>query len=344
MGVVRTGLTKTVGQSNAQVVNGSLRFSRANSQYLTRTPSTVGNRRTWTISCWIKFSKFSTENDGDYRAMFITANNFNLEFWPKATLRISGSQTGDSFNSLAKYRDTSAWYHLVVACDTTSSSGDDRFKIYMNGVRQANNPSGSGYQGYTAIAQNYETEINNIQAQYIGCYFNLTGFVDLYLSNFYLIDGQALDPSYFGFTDPLTNTWRPKKFNAFNNPNNGTTWSNLTTASSGGFEVSYPKTNLFDGVASNANRANLNTVGASIDIDFSSNPIQVKNTISIWSGKLSLSYSINGGAYVTYSDAVESFKDIPFTGTLTSLSLKRDDEGAGASAIKIDGYILLDGK
>ena len=60
-------------------------------------------------------------------------------------------------------------------------------------------------------------------------------------------------------------------------------------------------------------------------------------------GKASLSYSINGGAYVTYSDAQEAYKDIPFTGTLTSLSLKKSDEGAGASAIKIDGYVLLDG-
>ena len=39
----------------------------------------------------------------------------------------------------------------------------------------------------------------------------------------------------------------------------------------------------------------------------------------------------------------EAYKDIPFTGTLTSLSLKKSDEGAGASAIKIDGYVLLDG-
>ena len=37
-------------------------------------------------------------------------------------------------------------------------------------------------------------------------------FPDYYLSNFYCISGQVLDPSYFGFTDPLTNTWRPKKY------------------------------------------------------------------------------------------------------------------------------------
>jgi hypothetical protein len=33
-------------------------------------------------------------------------------------------------------------------------------------------------------------------------------------SGAYLIDGQALDASYFGYTDPLTNTWRPKKLSS----------------------------------------------------------------------------------------------------------------------------------
>ena len=51
------------------------------------------------------------------------------------------------------------------------------------------------------------------------------------MSQVCLIDGQALEPGNFGFFDPLTNTWKPKKFDSFDNPNNGTTWSNLTTAS-----------------------------------------------------------------------------------------------------------------
>ena len=38
-------------------------------------------------------------------------------------------------------------------------------------------------------------------------------FPDFSLSNFYCIAGQALDfPEYFGFTDPLTGTWKPKKY------------------------------------------------------------------------------------------------------------------------------------
>ena len=32
------------------------------------------------------------------------------------------------------------------------------------------------------------------------------------MSQVYFLDGQALGPEYFGFTDPLTNTWKPKKY------------------------------------------------------------------------------------------------------------------------------------
>ena len=39
-----------------------------------------------------------------------------------------------------------------------------------------------------------------------------TSYVDGLLSNVILIDGLALGPENFGFTDPLTNTWRPKKY------------------------------------------------------------------------------------------------------------------------------------
>ena len=220
------------------------------------------------------------------------------------------------------------------------STAEDRFKLYVNGERV------TSFGTNTNIStQNQQLDWNSATEHNLFMHGDESTPYDGMGAQTYFIDGQALGPENFGFTDPLTNTWKPKKFDirAENNPNNGTTWSNLTTASSGSFEGSFPKTNLFDGVASNSNRANLDTVGASIDIDFSSNPIGVKNTISIWSGKASLSYSINGGAYVTYSDAQEAYKDIPFTGALTSLSLKKSDEGAGASAIKIDGYVLLDG-
>ena len=38
-------------------------------------------------------------------------------------------------------------------------------------------------------------------------------FGDEYLAEYNFIDGQALDPSYFGYSDPTTGVWMPKKFN-----------------------------------------------------------------------------------------------------------------------------------
>ena len=37
-----------------QTIDQSLRFEDGDSPYLLRTPSGTGNRKTWTISCWVK--------------------------------------------------------------------------------------------------------------------------------------------------------------------------------------------------------------------------------------------------------------------------------------------------
>ena len=56
------------------------------------------------------------------------------------------------------------------------------------------------------------------------------------MSQFYFIDGQSLGPENFGYTDPLTGTWRPKKYTgAFTRSsfNNGTNWTQSLSATSG---------------------------------------------------------------------------------------------------------------
>ena len=342
-GAPRAGaLTGLMNQSTAQVIDGSLKFNKDKSQRLQFTPSVSGNRRTWTISYWYKNNNFA--NTGrQFQAGTSDPDFFLLGYHNSGYIQCTEWST-NWFRTGALLRDT-GWYHIVLAWDSSQSTSTERWKFYINGVLQGDWTDSGSHLNYPS--ENAEDAVNKASVVHqLGSNSANSQYTDGAMAQVYFIDGKQLDASYFGFTDPLTNTWKPKKFDirAENNPNNGTTWSNLTTASSGSFEGSFPKTNLFDGIASNSNRANLGTVGASIDIDFSSNPINVKNTISIWSGKANLSYSINGGAYVNYSDAAEAYKDIPFTGTLTSLSLKKSDEGAGASAIKIDGYILLDGK
>ena len=107
------------------------------------------------------------------------------------------------------FRDRSAWYHLVVAFDTTDSTAEDRIKIYVNGERETDfatnqNPSASRTTGFPP---------QNRRAQY-WCQDRLFGSsVFRRLSNrINFIDGLQLGPEYFGETDLETGAWIPKKY------------------------------------------------------------------------------------------------------------------------------------
>ena len=122
-------------------IDRSLRFNSSDSAYLSRTPSSAGNRKTWTWSGWVKRS---TVGDGNWRGLFTAINsdnsNRNDGIWYSGTsgslpidqLYISfGNSTDIQFAPL--FRDVSAWYHVVVAADSTQSTASDRVKYYING-------------------------------------------------------------------------------------------------------------------------------------------------------------------------------------------------------------------
>ena len=168
------------------------------------------------------------------------------------------------------------------------------------------------------------------------------------MSQFYFIDGQALGPEYFAFTDPLTNTWRPKKYDTTaptNNPNNNTTWSNNLTANSGGFGIGEEPEKGFDGDLST--KCKTNTNGAEITITFSG--ISVEKLLRIrtnYTNGANSAITVNGtnyGAAATASGG--EYKVISgFTGPLTSIVLSADSGvNAAFSVIEVDGVILQDG-
>ena len=209
--------------SGAQVIDGSLKFDGDLAYYLTKTLSSVGDQRTFTFSCWCKRSRFGTHS-----ALFSSSGNgdfFKFSFRDDNRFEINTTDGGvDSTHlfSTAKFRDTS-WYHIVIAFDTTQVTSTNRVKFYVN------NTQITDFDLNTYPGQNVDTSVNDNIQHIIGNQVANTRYFDGMISNVYMIDGQQLDPSYFGFTDPLTNTWRPKKFES--SINNGTTWSNdLTTA------------------------------------------------------------------------------------------------------------------
>ena len=235
MGVlVAGGLTGLLNQSSAQVIDSSLKFNDDSSNVLNRTPSAAGNRKTWTWSGWVKRTTLGTE--GGIFSTYAGAHPNTSLFWESEALKFH-DYTG-SYNirlgTSAVFRDPSAWYHIVLAYNSTESTASDRAKLYVNGTLQTL----SG----TTVPSNFQTDWNSTTEHNIGAF---AAYFDGSMSQCYFIDGQALGPGYFGFTDPLTNTWRPKKFRAVGTTiNDGTTWSSY---GDGNAASSYEWTHAFDG-------------------------------------------------------------------------------------------------
>jgi len=199
------------GQGGGYNIESSLRFRSSASAYLSRTPAVAGNRQTFTYSVWIKRGDLG--NGGYIAAGGADANNrlfigFRTST-PTDCFVINNITSGVSAayratNSL--YRDISAWYHIVVAFDTTQATAADRIKIYVN------NQEITSFETSNDPAQNALMHVNNNTPNYIGQNLIDTLYFDGYMTEFNFIDGQALTPSDFGETDEDTGVWKPKKY------------------------------------------------------------------------------------------------------------------------------------
>ena len=162
------------------------------STYLQRTPSSEGNRKTWTFSGWFKRSDiagrnfiFSGGQDNQYQ------NAFGIEFGDKFYVY---DYDVTHLVTTASFKDTSAWYHVVVAVDTTQSTASNRIKLYING-EQITSFSTANYPG-----QNENTGINMAYPQQVGSSGSGTLPFDGYMAHVHLTDGTAYAASTFGST------------------------------------------------------------------------------------------------------------------------------------------------
>ena len=217
-------------------VDRSLRFNSGDTSSLSKTFSSAGNRKTWTWSCWYKRSVLGTKNQRFLSCLVGSNDNTYLELrsFDDDTICLSGYATNFRVTD-AEIRDPSAWYHLVVACDTTQSSNSDRVKLYINGVQQT-------FKTEATITQNADLGFNQAAAHEIGNAF------DGYLAEVNFIDGFQLAASDFGEYDS-NSVWQPKEFTGnYKSFDNSQTWSNniTTTGNNGTFHGSFPATNAFN--------------------------------------------------------------------------------------------------
>ena len=201
--------TNSIKDTGYNVAN-SLRLDEPSNSGLTKTPSGAGNRRTFTLSTWVKRSKI-TNQTGDVQTMFESreSNNDNcaLTFQTDDTLsiKLKVSGTNKSLITNRVFRDVSAWYHIVCAVDTTQSTASNRVKIYVNGVQETS----FGTEDYPS--QDAQTSFNNSVGHGIGKRSDTTSQnFDGYLTEVVMIDGSALAPTSFGEFDSDSPTiWKP---------------------------------------------------------------------------------------------------------------------------------------
>jgi hypothetical protein len=180
------------------------------STYLAKTNPTAGSRQKGTISFWVKRGKLGSSeflyveelNSTDNGVvLFSSGNTFNF-------INYNGGSATAQLSTNRLFRDTSAWYHLMVAWDTTQATSSDRIKMYINGEQETSFSTAI----YPSLNDNLKFGIGspsgnnydiNIGRRAAGDYF--TGS----MSHFHRVDDQQLDVSVFGEYD-ANGVWKIK--------------------------------------------------------------------------------------------------------------------------------------
>ena len=288
-------------------IERSLRFNSADSAYLSRTPGSAGNRKTWTWAGWVKRSGFGT-----YQRILSTGDTSLTKGFYFDLVSSDGITLFDYTSSVPVwvlattqvFRDPGAWYHLQITYDTTQAVSSNRVKLYVNGTQVTTFSTASypslNYEGYWNGAVSGSTlHAIGRDGSSSSSYFNG------YLADIHFIDGQALDPTSFGEFDD-NGIWQPKAYTGSYGTNgfhldfsdnstaaalgtdtsgNGNNWTvnNISTLEGNGNYIvgmSAGGGAAFDGNESTYTYAIANTNAASITFNFNP-PLQVQSLLEV---------------------------------------------------------------
>jgi hypothetical protein len=315
------------------------------STYINRTVTSAGNQKTFTISFWLKklelnasgyMLAYGTNNvAGDPRGYvgYDGTNIITIGFNPTGS---SWSEyiIQDNGNNII-FRDVNAWYHIVVAVDTTQSTASDRLKVYVNGSQKS-------FASYPS--QNFDTGFNSTRLHEIGSYpaGRSNGYLNGYLAHYHFIDGTTYAASAFGETDATTGIWIAKlspsvtygtngfflKFNEGSlgtdsspNGNNFTVNGSLTPAKDTPTNV-FTTWNSLENYYQSATLSNGNTTIQTGSSQYSPS----SSTLGVSSGKWywEVEYdALSGGSDVAYVGVLSQFA----TNSTTSLGTNANDYG-----------------
>ena len=194
--------------SSGYDVDNSLRFNDDDSAYMHKDQS-AGDRNKATFSAWIKRGNLGSNQAffGIYGAAS-DAGQIEIRFQGSGDGLHCTGQASNWRRTNRAFGDISAWYHIVVAFDTTQGTAGNRVKVYVNGVQETS---------FAAAEDPDENEdlawgLNNAKVV-IGSNYNANSpgdYFDGYMAEVVLIDGQQLDPTSFGeFDEDSPQIWKP---------------------------------------------------------------------------------------------------------------------------------------
>jgi hypothetical protein len=193
-------------------IDNSVKLEHANNEWFYNASPTAGNRKTYTFSFWVKRTEIGTVNasgnqyvigQGQHGRMYFGGDFFQYRF----------DDGHDCRNVSRKFRDTSAWYHFVVAVDTNQLTSSNRVKLYVNGESLAvDDHDGGSFPDLADEGAFFSTSYLTLGTAPFGGSFNVgDGDYDMsgYLSEFCAVDGQQLTPTDFGEFDSDSGIWKP---------------------------------------------------------------------------------------------------------------------------------------
>jgi hypothetical protein len=198
-------LAGAAGAGGGYTINQSIRFNDDDSAYLTDTLGTATDTDVYTISLWVKRGNLGLLNYIFSAGPVSTITEDFIGFQSNDTIFVRWAGT-TRLATTQVFRDSSAWYHVILACDY-GASGSDKAKLYINGAE------------VTAFGTDTRSSItgtnqrwNTATLHYFGRNAPAGGqYFDGYMAEINFIDGQQLAPTDFGETND-DGVWVPKRY------------------------------------------------------------------------------------------------------------------------------------
>jgi hypothetical protein len=197
-------------------IDNSCKFEADNSEYLSRTAGATGSATTWTASMWVKRTEIGIE------AVPIGAvdSGVTTDFWRFRNTDQIRFHVYDITNtqvyyadSTAVFRDTAAWYHVILRLDSTNSDASKRLMCFVNGEALTDVTwYGAGSSSSTFGASATSLFLGQYPMHIGRATYTNGAYHSGYIAEVNVLDGIAAEPTDFGEYDQDSGIWKPKAY------------------------------------------------------------------------------------------------------------------------------------